>query len=785
MPKTLFISHSTTDDTHIDKIALTLEAHGHTVWIDHRNGITPNDSNWDKAIRTAISQADAGIFVMSKRSLGSDICGSECLLVRELGKPLYVLRLEICDPADIWLYIKQIQYADLTADFEVGIRSLLDVLDGQSQTAITPIPVLGKVTGRETIHQHLPFLNNPLRGRDKDVATVMKMLGGHITQVIGMGGLGKSRLCAEIALAYPNGAVWHRCSAVSRSYQIADLLRGHFGLSSEMPIEDVLAITAEHKPLIVIDNAEDVTPNTPAHNDYVKLMNQLTAYGVPILLTSRVVWHEFKPRKQHIPAIVDQATAAQLASDFANSQNVTLTPDQADELGRSARQHPRLIEFAIGQLHETPYRTVIKRLETLNHADTEAALYDIIIKTLEQMRDTAPNGKIAYDLIHNMTWLQGTFPLDAVNALQPATITDEDVLIDALTTLQRYQFVRYDPTTERYRLEPLVVETLGTPQDDRLFGKYALHYTTCASRIFRDLPPEQWHLHEADMPNIAYLAEQLMTNIQHDTVGDYQRMRWFAKATIRYVARRAEARAGAWVQAGLKSVQALKKRQRGNRQKHELTKDEAIFYNNLGFIHSISGEHQQALDCYQQALALNIETNSIGGEALALTNIGYVWGLMDDYHKALDYYEQALKLRKQDDDVQGEAATLNNIGTAWLMLDEYAKALDYYQQALPLRRQINDKWGEATALTNIGKTFAKLGDFNQALDYLLQAVPLRQLVGDRRGEGVTWHNIAKVHEQTGDVDKALEATQKAIEITYEHDFNLATYRETLTRLREG
>ena len=61
MPKTLFISHSTTDDMHIDKIAVSLEAHGHIVWIDHRNGITPNDSNWDKAIRTAISQADAGI----------------------------------------------------------------------------------------------------------------------------------------------------------------------------------------------------------------------------------------------------------------------------------------------------------------------------------------------------------------------------------------------------------------------------------------------------------------------------------------------------------------------------------------------------------------------------------------------------------------------------------------------------------------------------------------------------------------------------------------------------
>ncbi|HRF99272.1 MAG TPA: toll/interleukin-1 receptor domain-containing protein, partial [Aggregatilineales bacterium] len=130
MPKTIFISHSTLDDAQIDTIATALEATGHTVWVDHRNGITPNDSNWDKTIRKAIAQADAGVFVMTETALKSDICGSECLLIRELNKPLYVLRLEACQPENIWLYIKQIQFADLVANFDTGIKSLLSAIEG-------------------------------------------------------------------------------------------------------------------------------------------------------------------------------------------------------------------------------------------------------------------------------------------------------------------------------------------------------------------------------------------------------------------------------------------------------------------------------------------------------------------------------------------------------------------------------------------------------------------------------------------------------------------------------
>ncbi|MDX2078492.1 MAG: toll/interleukin-1 receptor domain-containing protein [bacterium] len=781
MPKTIFISHSTLDDAQIDTIATALEATGHTVWVDHRNGITPNDSNWDKTIRKAIAQADAGVFVMTETALKSDICGSECLLIRELNKPLYVLRLEACQPENIWLYIKQIQFADLVTNFEAGIKSLLGAIEGNTAKNM-PTQLLAQFTGRETMRQYLPFLNNPLRGREADVTAIQKMLGGHVTQVIGLGGLGKSRLSAEIALAYPKGAVWHRCSSVSRSYEVVDLLRQHLHLAPEIELPDVLAQIGEIKPLVVIDNGEDVVPYSDIRKDYVALLNQLTAHGVPVLLTSRIAWDELKPRKEYAPKPFDISVASQLVLDFAQSQDIAVTDDQAQELATVARLHPRLIEFAVGQLHETPYKMVIKRLNELTHTDIQAALDEMITKTLHQMREESDFGVVADDLIHNLTWLRGTFPLDVIVAFKPSHITDDDMLIDTLKVLRRYQFIRYDPTTGRYRLAELVREAIGVPKNARLFMIYADFYIARAGQIFRNLPPESWGAHEADLPNITALADELMARMKTGNMAMIERMRWFAKNTMRYASRRLEARAWVWMEAGLESIALLREHRLNRKISRALIKDEATFLNTLGYVWSVMNDYQKALDYYEKALPLYRDNDYHGGESLALTNIGYVLSQMGENHKALDYYEQALTLNFNYGDKQGEATILNNIGTAWMNLGEHRKALDYYEKALPLRREIGDKWGEATVLNNIGRMWSHMGDHHKAIDYLKQSLPLRQLVGDKRGEAVTWHNMAKVYEMLGDMPHALEAAEQAIATTYPHDHNMPFYNETRMRL---
>ena len=184
---TVFISHSTENDAQVDRIAYALESAGLSVWVDHHNGITPGTPSWDRAIRQAIVSAHAGLFVMSEASLASDICGSECLLVRELGVPLYVLRLEDVRPASVWLYIKQIQYADLTRNFDTGMEALIAALNGE-KVENAPQPLHSRFTGESILRQYLPHLFlNPMRGREEDLRRLTEALNG-VVQVTGTGG---------------------------------------------------------------------------------------------------------------------------------------------------------------------------------------------------------------------------------------------------------------------------------------------------------------------------------------------------------------------------------------------------------------------------------------------------------------------------------------------------------------------------------------------------------------------------------------------------------------------
>jgi tetratricopeptide (TPR) repeat protein len=779
--QTIFISHSTADDTAINKIAESLEKAGHTVWVDHRNGIIPGTPSWDKEIRMAIKNADVGVFVMTEKSLDSGICGAECLLILELKKPLYVLRLEACQPENIWLYIKQIQYADLTKNFDVGMASFLEALGGATGDHL-PLAFSTHITGRETMQEHLPFLSNPLRGRDDDVRAIQALIGGHVTQIVGLGGWGKSRISAEIALAYPDGAVWHRCSVVSRGYDLLNLFRKHLDLPDDTKADDVLARLAQFKPLVVIDNAEDVAPHTEARKGYVDLLNQLIGYGVPMLLTTRILWDEFKPRKQYPPPQLPTSIASQITADFAESQEIPMTTDQAEAIAIAARLHPRLIEFAVLLIPEIGYEATLRRLKALKHDDIQEALDDMIRKTLEQMRQEAKHGENAYALIHNMTWLQGSFSLDAIQAIQSATITDEDDLLDALTILGRYQFVRRDPTTERYSLMDVVRDTVGYPSDPAIFDAYADFYIGRAKAIFVDLRdnPELWRDHEADFPNIIALGDALSTRTQNGTTGDLSRVMHFAENTGAYVTSRMEQKAWGWLEMGLSAVRELRKSSPDDK---ELQKNQADLTRRLGLVWDNLGEHQKALELFEQAVSLFRAIGHQKGEAWTLNNIGAITSYLGDKHKALDYFEQALVLVRAVGDKVGESRSLGNIGALWSYLGYNDKALAYYEQILPIFRTLGDKPAEAIVLGNMGSVQLELGDNDKALAYYEQALFIFRIVGDRRGEADILMNIGDTYYQLGNLDEAINYLERAIATTFEGDPNLPKWQEKLTQLK--
>ncbi|WP_458789459.1 CHAT domain-containing protein, partial [Adonisia turfae] len=188
--------------------------------------------------------------------------------------------------------------------------------------------------------------------------------------------------------------------------------------------------------------------------------------------------------------------------------------------------------------------------------------------------------------------------------------------------------------------------------------------------------------------------------------------------------------------------------------------------NNIGGIYDSQGDYIQALDYYQQSLAIRQDIGDRRGEGMMLNNIGGIYDSQGDYIQALDYYQQSLAIRQDIGDRRGVGESLNNIGGIYDSQGDYSQALDYYQQSLAIRQDIGDRRGVGESLNNIGGIYDSQGDYPQALDYYQQSLAILQTVDSPEIEAVSIANIGRWFEQQGQSALAIIFLKEAVN-TYE------------------
>ncbi|MGB7444123.1 MAG: tetratricopeptide repeat protein [Coleofasciculaceae cyanobacterium] len=106
---------------------------------------------------------------------------------------------------------------------------------------------------------------------------------------------------------------------------------------------------------------------------------------------------------------------------------------------------------------------------------------------------------------------------------------------------------------------------------------------------------------------------------------------------------------------------------------------------------STQTQYQQALDYYQQAVAIREKLSDCADKSLSLFgnkgatlffNTGLVSQQVGEYQQALDYFEKALAIYQEYGEPEEQWATLNRMGVVYRKLGEYQQALNYFQQAL-------------------------------------------------------------------------------------------------------
>ena len=235
-------------------------------------------------------------------------------------------------------------------------------------------------------------------------------------------------------------------------------------------------------------------------------------------------------------------------------------------------------------------------------------------------------------------------------------------------------------------------------------------------------------------------------------------------------------------------------------------------------------EYNQAIEYYQQALAIYRKVNNRQKEAITLNNFGWVYEKLGDcrsswfwyrdftkelrkYNQAIEYYQQVSAIHREVNNRQKEAITLNNLGrvyeklgddcrSSWFCyrdftkgLRKYNQAIEYYQQALAIHRKVNNRQKEAITLNNLGRVYEKLGDYcrelgddcrsswfcyrdftkelrkyNQAIEYYQQALAIYHKVNNRQKEAITLNNLGRVYEELGEYGLAINYFQEALHI---------------------
>ncbi|MEP7293468.1 MAG: TIR domain-containing protein, partial [Chloroflexota bacterium] len=455
------MSHATADDKRVDVLCQRLNTAGIETWVDHQNGLIPGD-HFNHKIQNAINSCAAGLFVLTPNSAASNYCEAEWMRLIALKIPFYVALLDSVPLSDFPLLLGTIQYADLVKGYDAGVNAMIRAIGGKIPLDAGDAAVKTGKRVTQNYDDRYSTYSIPMQGREADLAKALDDLKQAPLFIVGVGGLGKSRLAAEIVqVGDHTGAIWARVSDTSSAEEVIRLLREHYGLEAVTPPEKVIdRVRQDGRLLVVIDNAESISE--AARPEFERLADQLALAKASVVVTTRVAdWKTPYKKRSLEPSQLELKDAAKVVQAMVNELGIKRdTASFADDLAKAARLHPRLIELAVGKLKRRRSDEIIRELRELKSADTDKALTEMIGQNVTQM---AAHDADAPGVLRRLAVCRGGFTFEAAQAI--GGIDDEDALDARLNTLIDYNFVRFDG--ERFSIDDLVRLAVGEEEDAR------------------------------------------------------------------------------------------------------------------------------------------------------------------------------------------------------------------------------------------------------------------------------------------------------------------------------
>ncbi len=587
---------------------------------------------------------------------------------------------------------------------------------------------------------NLPRQRTSFVGRESELRDIKALLDGSpLVTVLGMGGLGKTRLtlqaATELMPRYPDGAWFVDLSVVTDPALVVGAVARTFEIFDEPGralVDTVCAWLKSRRLLVVLDNCEHVVA---AAAELVDAMLD-SAPLVQVLASSRELLDV--PGEQSYPILplplpvrdagsqtVLQSASVRMFVDRARAQQPGFLPEEQD---------PVLLADLVTRLEGIPLAIELAaaRLRTLSLAEIKAGLedrYQFLAggSRLLQRRQQTLRALVdwSYDMLEppeqqlfsRLSVFAGGFDQGAAKAVCNDAGLPEARIPELLTSLVQKSLAARDSEggTARYRM----LDTLREYAAEKLAGldpqgstatRHCEHYFALAKIAARGMLG-------AEQGRWARRLE-----------GELENLRAAAACSLA---------GGADPLIAVKLAVAL-----------------------TGFW-ILRGHASEGRKLVQAALALAPVQQSGLAQAWALYTGAALASTQGDHETASAMLQTCLALRRELDNPVEIAATLSTLSLARLQAGDADGAADCETEALDLFALASDDRGVAISWLHLGQIRVWTGDNEAALDDLERALGIARGLANREVEAECELAAAEVHLREGHLDRAQQAAQRA------------------------
>ena len=645
-----------------------------------------------------------------------------------------------------------------------------------------------RATARVTQTYDLPSPLTPFIGRDREVEEVREKLlrpDVRLLTLTGPGGVGKTRLCLEVASQVRDQFVDGVCLVALASLSdsalvpsaIAQALRIKQGVGQSV-IEALEQDLRDRKLLLVLDNFERLLEAGPS------LARLLAAcMRLKVLVTSRVVLslqgeHNYEVPSLMLPPTGDRPSPEELGryegirlfiqrAQAANPR-FTITTDNAPalvELCWRLDGLPLAIELASARTKVLPLEAMLARL-----GDRLGLLTGGARDLPDRQRTLRATLDWSYDLLSaaerslfaRLAVFMGGWTLEAAEAV--CDLGDEAEVFERTSALVDKSLVQqrgidgHEPrftmleTVREYALERLE-ESGDLERLRRRHTAYFLKLAEEEERASRGPLQRVWlDRLETEHDNFRAALSWSLTSQGNTEMG----LRLTGALSHFWYVREHHSEARAWLQRALELGSGT-------------TSARANVLVGAGRLAWFQGELRRGNALLEESLALYRDLGDDAGTAFTLLVLGRIAVSQGDRKRGAALAKESLALFRQQGNEWGIARALIVLGDVALFEDEVDLATTNFQRSLEISHDLEDAEGIALSLLYLGRAAHMRREVSRSDTLLNESLVVFRESGDSRGIAEALLELGRVARAQEDSARALALCRESLVLSYRLD----------------